>query len=494
MSEANGNQREQVQQAKLAEISAYFIYGLQTGMIQPADVMSAFDDDPQPWNFFAEPDQSIIAHLIRNNGVGDPIAYLNALGDIGKKRVETINQNVMDVYIDGSRCVEWAAAIQEGWQQREGLSELRRGMIEIQKPGADATQILNAIAAKLSQIGQRVRKGTLTGGADAERKSLERLDSIAGIGKDIYILTGINAIDDGYGGVERGKLTALGGVWGSGKTALAAQMSYYMARNGQVGLWIQTEMDEADLINREAQRIQRVKRYDLTQLHNKLREARTLLKRGHIDPSQVQAIERQIEAAKKAVLDNSAYQRLRAEIPKISSLPIRYFLTPNQNALQIQTLMQAVLSEFGRLDWLIVDHVEYLQPVHKAPDSEKVKQIYADFKIVMREFPNTAYMFLQHLNKEIFSAAKTNKSIVPSMSNFNYGGTGALDNGWIIARPSQHMQQLNISEETMAAKSEEEREKFEREAYLWIVKSRAGKSNVAIPFQYVGEYYNWREV
>jgi hypothetical protein len=112
----------------------------------------------------------------------------------------------------------------------------------------------------------------------------------------------------------------------------------------------------------------------------------------------------------------------------------------------------------------------------------------------MREFPNTAYMFLQHLNKEIFSAAKTNKSIVPSMSNFNYGGTGALDNGWIIARPSQHMQQLNISEETMAAKSEEEREKFEREAYLWIVKSRAGKSNVAIPFQYVGEYYNWREV
>jgi replicative DNA helicase len=488
------SQNEQAQQAKLAEIGAYFIHGLQTGMIQPADVTSAFDDDLQPWNFFAEPDQSIIAHLIRNNGVGDPIAYLNTLGDIGKKRVEAINQGVMDVYIDGSRCVEWAAIIQDGWQQREGLSAIRQAMIEIQKPGADATQILNGTSAKLSQIGQRVRSGSLSGGAELSSKALKRLDSIAGIGDDIYILTGINAIDDHYGGLERGKLTAIGGVWGCGKTALAGQIGYNMAKHGEVGLVVQTEMEEEDMVVREAQRRLRVKRYDLTQLHNALRKARTELKRGGIEPQQIQAIERQIEAAKKAVVDHGDYKNLRREIPVISNLPIRYCTTPNLNALQIQSLMQAVYSEYGRLDWLIVDHVEYLQSIHKSNDSEKVKQIYADFKIVMREFPNTTYLMLQHLNKEIFSAAKITKTIVPSMSNFNYGGTGALDNGWIITRPIQHMQQLGISDEMMAEKTEEERQKFEREAYLWVVKARAGKSNVPIPFQYVGEYFDWREV
>lgn len=488
------NQQEQAQQEKLQQVGAYFIHGLQTGMIQPADVISAFDDDLQPWNFFNDPDASIIAHLIRNNGVGDPIAYLNNLGEGGKKRVEQINATVMDVYIDGARCVEWAAIIQDGWQQREGLVELRKALIEIQKSGADATQVLNATSAKLSQIGQRVRKGSLSGGAELSNKALKRLDSIAGIGEDIYILTGIHAIDDNYGGLTRGKLTTLGGVWGSGKTALAGQIGYNMAKNGEVGLVIQTEMEEEDMVVREAQRRLRVKRYSLTELNNKLRRARTELKRGLTDPNEIKAIERQIEAAKKAVIDHQDYKNLRKEIPIIANLPIRYYTLPNVNALQIQSLMQAVYSEFGRLDWMIVDHVEYLQPLNKVNDSEKVKQIYADFKIVMREFPNTAYLFLQHLNKEIFSAAKITKTIVPSMSNFNYGGTGALDTGWIITRPIQHMQQLGITDEMMAEKTEDERQKFEREAYLWVVKARDGKSNVPIPFQYVGEFYDWREV
>lgn len=465
-------------------ISDYFIYGLTTGQLSAADVMTAFDGDSQPYQYFEHPDDLIMAYLIQNNGIGDIVRFYELIGDAGKQRMIALNQTIMDVPISLKNAVVWATELQQAYQRRQALDALRVAVVTMQKQDCEPTSVIQQTIAHLGQIATLAGHGELAGGYGSYQKAISILDGLVSVGDNHDLDTGLPIV------LTRGKLAALGGVWGCGKTALAMQMGYKIAENNVV-LCIQTEMSDGDILLREAYRRCQIKEGELRFLGRKLKAAKQMLRAGLIDQDDIDQVQREVDQAQQFVLSASQYNQVKSELQTISELPVRFELS-RVNAMQIMARMQAVKAEYGRIDAVIIDHVEYIYPVNKVNESEKVKEVYADLKMVMREFPDVAYLVLQHLNTAIFKSE--GKNLIPSMSDFNYGGVGALDYGYIIVRPIQHLRQLKISDEQLDAMTPEQLTNLKRQAYLHVVKARAGMypTSTALPFEYVGEYYDWR--
>lgn len=116
--------------------------------------------------------------------------------------------------------------------------------------GPDVQQTLSELSMKIQTIDPS------SGGKDVLEETCDDasklLTDIMAGKKSSGILTGIDAWDDAFGGLEKGKLYALCARMGLGKTAMAEQMTSYVLSFGEPVCFFSCDMDPRELVLRMA--------------------------------------------------------------------------------------------------------------------------------------------------------------------------------------------------------------------------------------------------
>jgi replicative DNA helicase len=472
------------------EAADMLIYGVMTRKLDIPTVLSSFENDPQLARFFRAYDETIMQYLITNNGVRDVIDFQNSIGEKAFERVQAINSSViLDTPFTPANAVVWAAAVQEDWQRRKGTEILQEALRQM--ASITPQEALQRALTQLASVSSFINDSGFDGGFRASQEANQLIDDL--LDGASFVPTGIPVLDAQVP-LELGKLSVLGGVQGCGKTALAAQTAFEAARKGYKVLMIEMEMSTGDLILRESIRKVRVPRMlmqNQRQIKTRVAELQKLIDQGVANPYDMKNLQDEISLKAGKVLTPERIAEMKASNEVVAALPVKYHTRPGLNATQILALANQARAVMGGLDLIVIDHVEFLEPMEKVSEAQKVKEIYRNLKtIVLPEFKETAILVLQHLNTNIF---KDKDNVVPNSSDFNYGGAGTMDLGIILIRPWQHKRQLpHLSDDKLDAMTPEQRKKEIQRSFAYPVKGRYVESDTAIELVYDGPYFEWR--
>lgn len=144
---------------------------------------------------------------------------------------------------------QYAEAIINAWQIR-ALSEATRGIDK----ATSAAAVFEHLRKDIDAI--ELAAGTDDGFVDAQAAAetlLQASQEASQTGKGLGMLCGLKCIDERLGGFQRGHLVVIGGRPAMGKTALADNLSYGVARHNpdQTFVFFNLEMDASELSARQ---------------------------------------------------------------------------------------------------------------------------------------------------------------------------------------------------------------------------------------------------
>lgn len=146
----------------------------------------------------------------------------------------------------------WAKRVRQCWMLRRGESELKRAAELLAGAG---THDLNDRIAEVSGILSRLQFET---NDKLPRRIGDLLDDymvvlenrMKGEESGLYLKTGIQPVDDAYGGLDRTDLIVIAGRPGMGKTELAINIANSVGRQKGKGLLISMEMSDMQVVER----------------------------------------------------------------------------------------------------------------------------------------------------------------------------------------------------------------------------------------------------
>lgn len=152
----------------------------------------------------------------------------------------------------GANIKAWAKRVRQCWMIRKGVTDLNDAISLLKAAGAhDINERLADVAGLLSKIqfetNDRLprRIGDMLGDyMDVLGKRMEGQDS------GLYLKTGIQPMDDEYGGFDRTDLIIIAGRPGMGKTELAINIGNSIGRQKGRGLMISMEMSDMQVVER----------------------------------------------------------------------------------------------------------------------------------------------------------------------------------------------------------------------------------------------------
>jgi replicative DNA helicase len=175
-----------------------------------------------------------------DGGKFDILAYLDAVGDGGRKRLQEIDGEFLlmpDEYVFDS----WLDKIVENSHRRDAFAKLQNAAARIER-GDTVDDVFGELAQALYNDRQRANADmvTLSAGVDRVGSTLAQWES--GDQHVDTIPTGFAKVDRILGGMLRKNITTIGARPGAGKTQLALQIARNMA------LWAQSKKRDSVIV------------------------------------------------------------------------------------------------------------------------------------------------------------------------------------------------------------------------------------------------------
>lgn len=456
--------------------SSYLIYHLLHGRLTVSEFYSLFEDDHDCLRFFEDIDAVIIAYLLQN-GTGNIPAFYEAIGEEGQKRLQEVNSAILDDHpLKMANALIWALKIQHNWQTEEGLDLLRNGLIQLQDSDSTPSHVLTRLSSDLERVATMTTNNQMADSFQASEGARHFIYSMMGLEQSPVLESGFAMLDSEYAPFVKGQATIFAGDEGCGKTAFMQQVAQKWLDRGSVGLWF-CEMSKDEMRARDIVRNTQI---------GSLRRLREMGK----------------ENKPEVLMSSDAKYRIDQELARLSDHQILYCPSGNIDAHRILTECKYAFSLFGRLDFVIIDHVGKLNPIGKVSEAMRVIQTYEEIdSLVMPHFPETAFIVLQHLNSNIqrtYKGAGGVKMILPTKDDIRYKGSGAVDTVMVLIKDDLYQTALlgvNARDklEEWLENDPDQYYAFKRQCYLWIVKHRWAEANNPVPLEFLGHFLTFRE-
>ncbi|MDK1199378.1 replicative DNA helicase [Cronobacter dublinensis] len=158
----------------------------------------------------------------------------------------------------GAKCVTaanirgWAKRVRQCWMLRRGIAELNRAAGILASAGThDINDRIGEVGSILSKLQFETNDKLPRRIADLLEDYMEVLESrMQGEDSGLYLKTGIDALDDAYGGFDRTDLIVIAGRPGMGKTELAINIANSIGRQKGKGLFVSLEMSDMQVVER----------------------------------------------------------------------------------------------------------------------------------------------------------------------------------------------------------------------------------------------------
>ncbi|EQB0486253.1 replicative DNA helicase [Cronobacter turicensis] len=158
----------------------------------------------------------------------------------------------------GAKCVTaanirgWAKRVRQCWMLRRGIAELNRAAGILSSAGThDINDRIGEVGSILSKLQFETNDKLPRRIADLLEDYMDVLESrMQGEDSGLYLKTGIQALDDEYGGFDRTDLIVIAGRPGMGKTELAINIANSIGRQKGKGLFVSLEMSDMQVVER----------------------------------------------------------------------------------------------------------------------------------------------------------------------------------------------------------------------------------------------------
>ncbi|WP_105693495.1 replicative DNA helicase [Cronobacter dublinensis] len=158
----------------------------------------------------------------------------------------------------GAKCVTaanirgWAKRVRQCWMLRRGIAELNRAAGILASAGThDINDRIGEVGSILSKLQFETNDKLPRRIADLLEDYMDVLESrMQGEESGVYLKTGIQALDDEYGGFDRTDLIVIAGRPGMGKTELAINIANSIGRQKGKGLFVSLEMSDMQVVER----------------------------------------------------------------------------------------------------------------------------------------------------------------------------------------------------------------------------------------------------
>ncbi|EPN1620203.1 replicative DNA helicase [Cronobacter dublinensis] len=158
----------------------------------------------------------------------------------------------------GAKCVTaanirgWAKRVRQCWMLRRGIAELNRAAGILASAGThDINDRIGEVGSILSKLKFETNDKLPRRIADLLEDYMAVIDSrLQGEESGLYLKTGIQALDDEYGGFDRTDLIVIAGRPGMGKTELAINIANSIGRQKGKGLLVSLEMSDMQVVER----------------------------------------------------------------------------------------------------------------------------------------------------------------------------------------------------------------------------------------------------
>lgn len=477
--------------------AAYLIFGLHCGDYTPEEVRNAFDDE-QPWRFFKKPDSALLEFLISTHGgaVNDADTDIK-FKDCGKQRAIAINAMMPPVALHKDSLPTWAAHITREYKKTQGCAIMSQAM-QLISNGGDPEAILTQAAADLSNLAVLSKSNDVMSSIVVGEQTNHLIESYVGLRSSRTIPTGFAAYDE-HVPLERGKKLGVGGVPGSGKTTLIHTMVQHAAQKGYKSLFL-CEMQPRDMMLRAGLRETRIiNLHDLQRLRRPITDLENAIRENEHNPTKVKELNEKLRYHQAKVRENKTVQALIHQVNQIAKRSVMFRNASGLDARKILATMRRAENEMGGLDIMILDHIQLAHVVPRKNDrpdhTQKIRTIYRDImQYVIPEFPDVAYVILQHLNKG--HGRVVDEQIFCSQEDFVYGGHQEMDTGIIIVRELLHKDKLAFTDEKIKGWKQNDPERydtFQNGGIIHIVKGRNTAPSQRIYMTIDGEHFHWQE-
>ncbi|EOW6701015.1 replicative DNA helicase [Cronobacter malonaticus] len=170
-----------------------------------------------------------------------------------------VPEGTKDLVIEvGAKCVTaanirgWAKRVRQCWMLRRGIAELNRAAGILASAGThDINDRIGEVGSILSKLQFETNDKLPRRIADLLEDYMDVLESrMQGEESGLYLKTGIQALDDEYGGFDRTDLIVIAGRPGMGKTELAINIANSIGRQKGKGLFVSLEMSDMQVVER----------------------------------------------------------------------------------------------------------------------------------------------------------------------------------------------------------------------------------------------------
>ncbi|EKK3978345.1 replicative DNA helicase [Cronobacter sakazakii] len=170
-----------------------------------------------------------------------------------------VPEGTKDLVIEvGAKCVTaanirgWAKRVRQCWMLRRGIAELNRAAGILASAGThDINDRIGEVGSILSKLQFETNDKIPRRIADLLEDYMDVLESrMQGEDSGLYLKTGIDALDDAYGGFDRTDLIVIAGRPGMGKTELAINIANSIGRQKGKGLFVSLEMSDMQVVER----------------------------------------------------------------------------------------------------------------------------------------------------------------------------------------------------------------------------------------------------
>ncbi|EOC0398825.1 DNA helicase [Cronobacter sakazakii] len=158
----------------------------------------------------------------------------------------------------GAKCVTaanirgWAKRVRQCWMLRRGIAELNRAAGILASAGThDINDRIGEVGSILSKLQFETNDKLPRRIADLLEDYMDVLESrMQGEESGLYLKTGIQALDDEYGGFDRTDLIVVAARPGMGKTEFAINVANSIGRQKGKGLFVSLEMSDMQVVER----------------------------------------------------------------------------------------------------------------------------------------------------------------------------------------------------------------------------------------------------
>jgi len=174
---------------------------------------------------------------------------------------EAVPTVTKDMVIEvGAKCVTaanirgWAKRVRQCWMLRRGERELKRAASILASAGThDLNERITEVSSILGRLQFETNDKLPRRIGDMLEDYMEVLEKrMKGSESGMYLKTGIEPMDEAYGGFDRTDLIIIAGRPGMGKTEMAINIANSIGRQKGKGLFISMEMSDMQVVERHA--------------------------------------------------------------------------------------------------------------------------------------------------------------------------------------------------------------------------------------------------